>query len=446
MASLLGSATSQCRVPVQHALTRQPATPNAAGRAAFSRRSLAIRSSVDDSVNGRRSDPSSQEHSPAAAAAAETAGVSRRSVLLAPAASAAAAVALSLGIAATAAPESAQAFGLGACFVGAMELGPFIDPSHFSFSILSTFSALSAFPFFTPFPPFPPSTPFRPLRPSAVSALSALPPRFDRCTDGVLQLEEAQGHWVPQTPPGYFLLVSPSPHFRTPSFPDSPHTSPCLPQSFPTPPAGPKEWLKAQKRKSMQFLLNPLMVSSARLAAAKAEFVGSNLNPLVLSSARVVSAKAEFASSSSLRSLSLHSPFSLQCHGSTTPSELASVQARLQEPSLDSLSSAIHHTVFFPPSLRPIHSFIAEASTTPSELASVQAGVREASLDCLAPGFTPGVELCTFKLILKNAASLLDKNDPALVLGEEALLDLIWSFRQLHGLLDEAQGSDPPPR
>ncbi|CAI5490357.1 unnamed protein product [Closterium sp. Naga37s-1] len=236
MASLLGSATSQCRVPVQHALTRQPATPNAAGRAAFSRRSLAIRSSVDDSVNGRGSDPSSQEHSPAtAAAAAETAGVSRRSVLLAPAASAAAAVALSLGIAATAAPESAQAFGL----------------------------------------------------------------------------------------------------------------------------AGPKEWLKAQKRKSMQFLLNPLMVSSARLAAAKAEF---------------------------------------------------------------------------------------EASTTPSELASVQAGVREASLDCLAPGFTPGVELCTFKLILKNAASLLDKNDPALVLGEEALLDLIWSFRQLHGLLDEAQGSDPPPR
>ncbi|CAI7732876.1 unnamed protein product [Closterium sp. NIES-53] len=234
--SLLGSATSQCRVPMQHALTN----PNAAGRAsAFPRRSLVVRSSVENSSHP------SQEHSPAvaaaaAAAAAETGaaaatGVSRRSVIAAPAAAAAAAVALSLGIAATAAPGSAQAFGL----------------------------------------------------------------------------------------------------------------------------SGPKEWLKAQKRKSMQFLLNPLMVSSARLAAAKAEF---------------------------------------------------------------------------------------EASTTPSELASVQAGVREASLDCLAPGFTPGVELCTFKLILKNAASLLDKNDPALVLGEEALLDLIWSFRELHGLLDEAQGSDPPPR
>ncbi|CAI5467218.1 unnamed protein product [Closterium sp. Yama58-4] len=244
MASLLGSATSHCRVPVQHALPRQPANPNASGRASFPRRSLAIRSSVDDSVNvsvnGKCSEHLSQEHSPAAAAAAETgaaaaAGVSRRSVLLAPSTAAAAAVALSLGIAATAAPGSAQAFGL----------------------------------------------------------------------------------------------------------------------------AGPKEWLKAQKRKSMQFLLNPLMVSSARLAAAKAEF---------------------------------------------------------------------------------------EAATTPSELASVQAGVREASLDCLAPGFTPGVELCTFKLILKNSASLLDKNDPALVLGEEALLDLIWSYRQLHGLLDEAQGSDPPPR
>ncbi|CAI5468870.1 unnamed protein product [Closterium sp. Yama58-4] len=242
MASLLGSATSQCRVPTLHALPRQPANSNAAGRA-LPRRSLAIRSSVDDSVNdsvnGKCSKNLSQEHSPAAAAAetgaAAAAGVSRRSVLLAPAATAAAAVALSLGIAATAAPESAQAFGL----------------------------------------------------------------------------------------------------------------------------SGPKEWLKAQKRKSMQFLLNPLMVSSAHLAAAKAEF---------------------------------------------------------------------------------------EASTTPSELASVQAGVREASLDCLAPGFTPGVELCTFKLILKNAASLLDKNDPALVLGEEALLDLIWSYRQLHGLLDEAQGSDPPPR
>ncbi|CAI5972988.1 unnamed protein product [Closterium sp. NIES-65] len=334
MASLLGSATSQCRVPVQHALTRQPATPNAAGRAAFSRRSLAIRSSVDDSVNGRRSDPSSQEHSPAAAAAAETAGVSRRSVLLAPAASAAAAVALSLGIAATAAPESAQAFGL----------------------------------------------------------------------------------------------------------------------------AGPKEWLKAQKRKSMQFLLNPLMVSSARLAAAKAEFEAfTTPSELASVQARVREPSLDCLSSTIHHTLlfllsSLSPPsscptlHSLTAEGSTTPSELASVQARLQEPSLDSLSSAIHHTVFFPPSLRPIHSFIAEASTTPSELASVQAGVREASLDCLAPGFTPGVELCTFKLILKNAASLLDKNDPALVLGEEALLDLIWSFRQLHGLLDEAQGSDPPPR
>ncbi|GJP40594.1 hypothetical protein CLOM_g257, partial [Closterium sp. NIES-68] len=47
---------------------------------------------------------------------------------------------------------------------------------------------------------------------------------------------------------------------------------------------------------------------------------------------------------------------------------------------------------------------------------------------------------------LKNAASLLDKNDPAFVLGEEVLLDLIWAFRELHQLLEEAQGSDPPPR
>ncbi|CAI7746470.1 unnamed protein product [Closterium sp. NIES-54] len=165
--SLLGSATSQCRVPMQHALTN----PNAAGRAsAFPRRSLVVRSSVENSSHP------SQEHSPAvaaAAAAAETGaaaatGVSRRSVIAAPAAAAAAAVALSLGIAATAAPGSAQAFGLCACFPPrAMSFRPLNNPCIFHpLHPLYLFRPLRLSPPSPPSPTFPLSSSSPPSPPS----------------------------------------------------------------------------------------------------------------------------------------------------------------------------------------------------------------------------------------------------------------------------------------
>lgn len=118
---------------------------------------------------------------------------------------------------------------------------------------------------------------------------------------------------------------------------------------------GPKEWLKAQKRKSMQYLLNPLAVSAERLAAAKEEYMSTASSP------------------------------------------------------------------------------------PPADLSPVIAHVRDASLDCLAPGFAPGVELCTFKLILKNSSSLLDDYDAAKLKGEDALLGLVGSFTELHLQLEEAQ-------
>ncbi|CAN0922054.1 hypothetical protein LINGRAHAP2_LOCUS32906 [Linum grandiflorum] len=47
-----------------------------------------------------------------------------------------------------------------------------------------------------------------------------------------------------------------------------------------------------------------------------------------------------------------------------------------------------------------------------------------------------GVEVCTFTLILKNAASLLDKKDPAKLQAEAMLIDLIRSFTSLSGVVN----------
>ncbi|CAL1355961.1 unnamed protein product [Linum trigynum] len=47
-----------------------------------------------------------------------------------------------------------------------------------------------------------------------------------------------------------------------------------------------------------------------------------------------------------------------------------------------------------------------------------------------------GVEVCTFTLILKNAASLLDKNDPVKLEGEAILNNLISSFASLSGVIN----------
>lgn len=45
-----------------------------------------------------------------------------------------------------------------------------------------------------------------------------------------------------------------------------------------------------------------------------------------------------------------------------------------------------------------------------------------------------GVEVCTFRLIVKNASSLLDNKDPAKLQAEAILDDLIRSFASLNGL------------
>jgi hypothetical protein len=53
-----------------------------------------------------------------------------------------------------------------------------------------------------------------------------------------------------------------------------------------------------------------------------------------------------------------------------------------------------------------------------------------------------GVEVCTFRLVLKNAASLLDKDDPLKVNADAALDALIRSFVALDRLLaDGAAGA-----
>ncbi|KAL9384315.1 hypothetical protein Peur_021325 [Populus x canadensis] len=80
------------------------------------------------------------------------------------------------------------------------------------------------------------------------------------------------------------------------------------------------------------------------------------------------------------------------------------------------------------------------------KLEEVQRLLKSAARDCVprdrnsfvAFQATTGVEVCTFRLIVKNAASLLDKKDPAKLEAEAILDDLIRSFTSLDGLANEA--------
>lgn len=72
----------------------------------------------------------------------------------------------------------------------------------------------------------------------------------------------------------------------------------------------------------------------------------------------------------------------------------------------------------------------------------VQKLLKSAARDCVPQDrnsfvefqSTSGVEVCTFRLIVKNAASLLDDKDPIKLEAEAKLSDLIRSFVALSGV------------
>lgn len=73
---------------------------------------------------------------------------------------------------------------------------------------------------------------------------------------------------------------------------------------------------------------------------------------------------------------------------------------------------------------------VAARDCTPSEIGSI--------LDFQTRS---GVEVCTFKLVLKNAASLLPDNDPVKLSAVAALDDLIRSFVAVDALLSSGGAS-----
>ncbi|XP_065881916.1 uncharacterized protein [Euphorbia lathyris] len=86
-----------------------------------------------------------------------------------------------------------------------------------------------------------------------------------------------------------------------------------------------------------------------------------------------------------------------------------------------------------------------ESEYTIKELEEVQRLYRSASRDCIpedrnsfvAFQANTGVEVCTFRLIVKNASSLLDKKDPVKLEAEAMLNDLIRSFSSLNDIANE---------
>lgn len=80
------------------------------------------------------------------------------------------------------------------------------------------------------------------------------------------------------------------------------------------------------------------------------------------------------------------------------------------------------------------------------DLEEVKRLLKSAARDCIvgernslvAFQANTGVEVCTFTLVVKNAASLLDDKDPIKLKAEAKLSDLIRSFTSLNGVANEA--------
>ncbi|XP_045805098.1 uncharacterized protein LOC123898238 [Trifolium pratense] len=99
-------------------------------------------------------------------------------------------------------------------------------------------------------------------------------------------------------------------------------------------------------------------------------------------------------------------------------------------------------------SLRSVYLYLTAetgASYTDEDLQKFQELFRSAARDCVpedrnsfvAFQANTGVEVCTFRLIVKNAASLLGKKDPVKLEAEALLDNLIRSFASISGMASE---------
>ncbi|XP_024969003.1 uncharacterized protein LOC112508565 isoform X2 [Cynara cardunculus var. scolymus] len=100
-------------------------------------------------------------------------------------------------------------------------------------------------------------------------------------------------------------------------------------------------------------------------------------------------------------------------------------------------------------SLQAAYLLITGSGTSPEkDLEEVQRLLASAARDCIPQERNSivtfqsktGVEVCTFRLVLKNAASLLDDKDPTLLEAEAKLSDLERSFSSLNSV---ANGTAP---
>ncbi|KAK4351978.1 hypothetical protein RND71_027496 [Anisodus tanguticus] len=79
------------------------------------------------------------------------------------------------------------------------------------------------------------------------------------------------------------------------------------------------------------------------------------------------------------------------------------------------------------------------------ELEEVQSLLKSAARDCVPQERSSfvqfqsntGVEVCTFRLVVKNASSLLADKDPVKLAAETKLIDLIRSFASLSDMANE---------
>uniref|UniRef100_A0A5B6ZZA1 Chloroplast thylakoid membrane n=1 Tax=Davidia involucrata TaxID=16924 RepID=A0A5B6ZZA1_DAVIN len=99
-------------------------------------------------------------------------------------------------------------------------------------------------------------------------------------------------------------------------------------------------------------------------------------------------------------------------------------------------------------SLRAAYLFLTNSNSdfAVKDMEEIQTLLRSAARDCVPQErnsfvtfqASTGVEVCTFRLVVKNASSLLDDKDPVKLEAEADLSELIRSFTSLNGMANEA--------
>ncbi|GAQ88262.1 hypothetical protein KFL_004130080 [Klebsormidium nitens] len=131
------------------------------------------------------------------------------------------------------------------------------------------------------------------------------------------------------------------------------------------------------------------------------------------------------------------------CPGNADALGSSFLKDRLKERKKDTFQILLYPIEASRVQLQKVHALLDSPSLTPALYSEAKDLVQVSSRDCMPLEHYAGsqsvaakfFEVCTFKLLVKNAVSLVDKADPKRVRAQQALVDLNRAFSELDDVL-----------